>query len=203
MKRRTMLIGLGSVIAGGGAVLGTGAFTQVQADRSVSVNVAEDSTALVGIEVNDRYGGQTDDGVAEFDLQSNLFEDTGFNPDGTTILYSALAITNNRGNSGDEMEVLLSYGSDSVDVPGGEEVPDRSAEGQFSFRAFDSDDAPDSPFEGLTFDGDPEDVGDPGSLAVGETAIFDLVVAPGGELDQDEDYAVDVTITANIIAGGS
>lgn len=201
MKRRTVIIGAGAVVAGAGAILGTGAFTQVQAERTVSVNVAEDSAALVGIEVNDRYGGQTDDGVAEFDLQSNLFEDTGFNPDGTTILYSALAITNNSGNTGDEMEVLLSYESDSVDVPDGQAVPDTSAEGQFSFRAFDANDAPSNPFEGLSFDGDPEDVGDPGALGVGETAIFDLVVAPGGELDPDEDYAVDVTITANITGG--
>ena len=43
MKRRTILLGLGTAIAGGGAVLGTGAFTTVEADRSVSVNVAEDS----------------------------------------------------------------------------------------------------------------------------------------------------------------
>lgn len=202
MKRRTILIGLGAVVAGGGAALGTGAFTTVEAERSVSVNVAEDSRALVGIDVNDRYGGQNDNGVAEFDLQSNVFAGSGFNPQGKTILYAALAITNNSGIEGDEMTLQLAYESDSVTVPDTQEVPQASYDDgeQFYFRRFTAENAPDDDdiFEGLDFDGNPEDVADPGSIGQGETTVLDLVVNPGGQLDTDQNYAVDVTIVANI-----
>lgn len=201
MKRRTVLIGLGAVVAGGGAAFGTGAFTTVETARSVSVNVAEDSQALVGIDVNERYGGQTD-GVAEFDLQSNVFEGTGFNPQGKTILYGALAITNNSGQSG-TMSVEMGYSSDSVDVPD-QGVPQESYDGgdrpQFYFRRLTAKNAPDGEdvFEGLNFSGPVEDVADPSKIEQGETTVFDLVVAPGGELSPDENYSVDVTIVANL-----
>jgi len=204
MKRRTVLIGLGTAIAGGGAVLGTGAFTTVEAEREVSVNVAEDSQALVGIDVNDRYGGQNDNGVAQFDLQSNIFEDTGFNPQGKTILYGALAITNNSGADSDEMSVELAYSSDSVTVPDSQAVPggddDYGEDDQFYFRKHSSESAPSDAdvFEGLNFDGDADDVADPGSISTGATTVLDLVVNPGGDLDPEQDYAVDVTIVANL-----
>lgn len=197
--RRNMLIGLGTLAAGGGIVIGTGAFTTVTAERTVSVNVAEDSQALVGIEVNERYGGQ-EDGVAVFDLQENLFSGTGFNPQGTTTLYGALAITNNSGIETDQMEVLLSYASDDVEVPDGPAVPGTDYDSQFYFRKFEEGNAPSGvdPFEGLSFEGDAEDLGDPAALGVGDTTVFDLVVAPGGDLSPGQDYAVDVTITANL-----
>lgn len=47
MKRRKFLIGAGSLAAAGGAVLGSGAFTSVQADRNVAVEVAGDNSALL------------------------------------------------------------------------------------------------------------------------------------------------------------
>ena len=46
MKRRKMLLGMGTV-AGGGSILGTGAFTSVEADRSASVAVADDEDAFL------------------------------------------------------------------------------------------------------------------------------------------------------------
>lgn len=202
MKRRTLLLGLGTAIAGGGAVLGTGAFTTVQADRSVSVNVAQSSQALVGIDVNDRYGSTTDNGVAQFDLQSNVFENTGFNPQAKTILYGALAITNNSGTEGDTMSVEFGYSSDSVSVPSTQAVPKTSYDSdlQFYFRTFSAENAPSNanPLEGLSYSGNPEDVADPSSISTGETAVFDLVVNPGGQLSPDQDYSVDVTLVANL-----
>lgn len=202
MRRRRAIIGLGAVVAGAGAAIGSGAFTAVEAERTVSIDVVEDSAALVGIEVNDRYGGETEEGVAEFDLQENVFEDTGFNPDAKTILYAGLSITNNSGASGDTLSVEFSYDSDDVTVPDGQAVPDENLDGQFYLRAFDSDDPPSGElFEGLTFDGDASDVADPSAIPTGETAIFDLVVDPDGELATDEDYSVDVTISATLEAG--
>lgn len=188
-----MLAGLLTV--GGGAVIGTRAFTTVTADRQVSLSVADDSDALLGIDVNDRYGGETERGIEQFNLQENLFTDTGFNPAGRTTLYGALAITNN-GIEGQPIAVRFSYESDTVAVPGGQSVPDETPEGEFSFRAFDADTAPETPFDGLEYTGKPADVADPGSVPHGETAVFDLVVDPDGELDPNT-YSVAVSIVAD------
>jgi len=49
MNRRSILLGFGTAAAGAGAVFGSGAFTQVQADRDLTVRVDEDSNALLGI----------------------------------------------------------------------------------------------------------------------------------------------------------
>jgi hypothetical protein len=195
MKRRSVLAGL--LTLGGGAVVGTSAFSSVQADRAVSISTAEDTRALVGIDVNDRYGGQTDSGVEQFNLQETLLENTGFNPKSTTVLYGALAVTNNSGIEVETMSVQFSYESDAVTVPEGQTVPGKTHTGQFSFRAFDPDGAPSDPFDGLRFSGDPSDVADPSSVPRGETAVFDLVVDPGGELDPDA-YSVDLSIVASI-----
>lgn len=48
MKRRQLLAGLGTVVASGVA-LGTGAFTSVEADRAVSVNVADEDQAYLAL----------------------------------------------------------------------------------------------------------------------------------------------------------
>jgi hypothetical protein len=47
MQRRKFVAGLGSLAAAGAAAMGTGAFTSVEADRSVSVEVADDSDAFL------------------------------------------------------------------------------------------------------------------------------------------------------------
>lgn len=54
--RRNMLIGLGTVIAGGGTVIGTGAFSTVTAKRTVSIETAGDANALLQITANKNYG---------------------------------------------------------------------------------------------------------------------------------------------------
>lgn len=52
MKRRQLIAGLGVSVAGGGAALGTGAFTSVEADRSVGVNVATEDQAYLSLDPN-------------------------------------------------------------------------------------------------------------------------------------------------------
>ncbi|MDH5018897.1 hypothetical protein [Halobacterium rubrum] len=47
MQRRKFIAGMGSLAAAGAAGLGTGAFTTVEADRSVSVEVADDASAFL------------------------------------------------------------------------------------------------------------------------------------------------------------
>ena len=51
LRRRTLLLGAGALFAGGGAMLGTGAFTTVQAERTVEVETAGDSNALLTLDI--------------------------------------------------------------------------------------------------------------------------------------------------------
>jgi hypothetical protein len=63
-NRRSVLIGLSGVVAGGGALFGTGAFTTVTAERAVSVETAGDASALLQLTGNEDYGDDDTD-VAE------------------------------------------------------------------------------------------------------------------------------------------
>ncbi len=61
MNRRNVLVGLGTIVAGGGAALGTGAFSSVEADRTVSVAVAGDQSSALAFETSDSNGNQYTD----------------------------------------------------------------------------------------------------------------------------------------------
>jgi len=50
MRRRTLLAGLGSLVASGSLAVGTGAFSTTRAERTVSVSVADDADALLSLE---------------------------------------------------------------------------------------------------------------------------------------------------------
>lgn len=47
--RRNVLVGLGALLAGGGALFATGAFTTVEAQRTVNVETAGDANAFLGL----------------------------------------------------------------------------------------------------------------------------------------------------------
>ena len=72
MNRRNVLIGLGAVAAGGGAALGTGAFSSVEAERTVNVGVNGDASAAVELVANTSVEGVTQDGGAGNELSIEL-----------------------------------------------------------------------------------------------------------------------------------
>lgn len=75
LTRRNVLIGLGTLTAGAGAIGGTGAFTQVEAERSVSVQTAGDDSALIGLvpgDENPQYVDGSGDTIALNFEQLNL-----------------------------------------------------------------------------------------------------------------------------------
>lgn len=83
MKRRQLLAGLGAAAAGGG-VLGTGAFTSVSASRSVSVSLANEDAAYLGIEpgdgkVNGVFANQNTDNEITVDINDEIttYSDSG------------------------------------------------------------------------------------------------------------------------------
>ena len=70
MNRRNVLLGLGTAAAGSGIVFGSGAFTQVSADRDVNLEIVDDTDA--DVEINDTAletdNAVIDDGTLEIDV---------------------------------------------------------------------------------------------------------------------------------------
>ena len=60
MRRRQILAGLGGLV-GASSVLGTGAFTSVSAERTVSLDVADDDRAFLRLEPIENEGLDSDD----------------------------------------------------------------------------------------------------------------------------------------------
>jgi hypothetical protein len=107
MQRRNFLIGAAGTAIGGSALVGSGAFTSVQADRSVSVEVAGDAKAFLAIEPEqegtsttpnaDEYVDASGDTVSldiTGDDDSSTDIGSGLNDEATTVIDDILRITN-------------------------------------------------------------------------------------------------------------
>ena len=107
-NRRKFLAGLGALASGSAAAVGTGAFTSVTADRSITAEVAGDASAYLALEPvssteNSEYV-QIEDNKVSFDFSSsNPNTDSssgtgdlgdGFNKDATTVINNLLKVTN-------------------------------------------------------------------------------------------------------------
>jgi len=84
MRRRNVLIGLGSATAGLSAVFGSGAFTQVEADRSLTIGVSEDDSALLALDAGDNVASVYNDDTSgdtsgELVIDTNKLGGDGFN----------------------------------------------------------------------------------------------------------------------------
>ena len=109
MNRRNVLLGLGTAAAGSGIVFGSGAFTQVQADRELVVTVEDDSAAVLGIEVSDT-GELVDNNPSDTDVafEIDLDEDFGsVGVDSFLELDGDFTFINNAENENDEIEIEL------------------------------------------------------------------------------------------------
>ncbi|WP_094529571.1 hypothetical protein [Halorubrum halodurans] len=102
MNRRTVLIGLGGVVVGGGALLGTGAFNTVEAERTVAVETAGDADAFLGItpfpdSTNADYVTVPEDGTVEIDITGEETNSSGggVNENAITAIDRLLEVTNN------------------------------------------------------------------------------------------------------------
>lgn len=102
-NRRSVLIGLGGLVAGGGALVGTGAFDTVEAERTVTVETAGDADALLGLQPTDRDGDgnneyveTNDDDLIEINLDGNDDEGAeGLNQRARTRFDELVDVTNN------------------------------------------------------------------------------------------------------------
>lgn len=89
---------MGALAAGGAAAVGSGAFTSVEADRTVEVNVTDDASAYLGLEAADDPNGDEfvdDDGdTVEVDITETDASGQGFNPNATTTIDNLVQVTN-------------------------------------------------------------------------------------------------------------
>lgn len=84
MKRRTVILGLGSIVASSGAVIGSGAFSSTAAGRTVTVSLSDDRGAFLGLDELGEGGRSRVDGDTidlYFPSLSETSPRTGGNPD--------------------------------------------------------------------------------------------------------------------------
>lgn len=70
MKRRQFVLGFGTVAASGAATVGSGAFTSVEADRTVSVETAQDSDAFLKLDALGEAERSSAGDLVEFEFPS-------------------------------------------------------------------------------------------------------------------------------------
>ncbi|WP_248517379.1 hypothetical protein [Salinarchaeum laminariae] len=96
--RRNVLVILGVLTIAGGALFGTGAFTTAEADRSVSIETADDSNAVIGLQAGSSNWVTSEDGQLTIDA-NKLNRNATFNVD------PAFTVEN---NYGEEISVTIS-----------------------------------------------------------------------------------------------
>lgn len=171
-NRRNVLIGLGGLVAGGGALIGTGAFDTVTAERTVSVETAGDASAFLGLSpaqgVSDELVADPGDGTIEIVLTNSEQDATGLNQDAVTTFDELVTVTNQ--GTQDVAEINLTIAHDEGDEIGG----------VFSYPV---DGGTENP---VTNGGNLLDEAGTSPLTPGDTVTFGLIV---DLLDNDEDIS--------------
>jgi len=136
ISRRNILIGLGALVGGGGALVSTGAFSTVSAERSVEVSTAGDGSAFLQLNANSPYVESSGDTVSiNLDATGNDGNDSGFNEEAVTTLAGIIQITNNAadgssttvGVSEESADTATAAGSITVRVDDNDEGTDNAA----------------------------------------------------------------------------
>ena len=99
MERRNFLLGIGGASIGGSALLGTGAFSRVESQRDVTIAVAEDPDAYLGLSGtgslnSDNYVGLDEKGHIAIDIGENPNDGLGVNSDSFTWFDSMVQVCN-------------------------------------------------------------------------------------------------------------
>lgn len=96
MDRRKFILGAGALASGSTAIVGTGAFTQIEADRTVTGSVSKDSQAILQLRA-DKTGLQNEE-LATYDGNGEIVLNlSNLNPDSKTTLGGIFEIINTTG----------------------------------------------------------------------------------------------------------
>ena len=183
MKRRVLLAGLGTASIGVGAAFGSGAFTSIEADRDVELNVSNDSDAQIIFRRNESATGA--DRLIEDD-ETNVvdvirFSRSDLNEQSRTSFDRALEVKNNTAENGEGLDVDL-FVEENEDVG----IED---EGIVDFRVDDDS------------NGDTSLVGDDNDIRIeeGETEQIDIVVDLRGDDENDLENIDQVTFVVEAV----
>jgi hypothetical protein len=177
VTRRTTVVTFGTLLAGGGAVLGTGAFDTTEAQRSVSLETADDADAFLAFEIIDNEHVSQTGGTIDFELVTAA----------TTTFYDLVNIR----NQGTQTVTSLRF---EFDVTGGDQPPSavedalRIVSGDATIDAVDE--------SNLLIESDAGDADDD-RLSPGEAIPFGIEVDLTGSIDK---ITGDPEITLTIIA---
>ena len=188
MNRRNVLIGLGGLVAGGGALIGTGAFDTVEAQRTVSVETAGDASAFLGLspaaDVSDELVADPDDGTIEVVLNNTEAEGSGLNQNAVTTFNELVTVTNQGTQDVDQINLTIAHDDDG------------DIDGVFSYPVDGDADSP------VANEGNILDEADTEPLTPGDAVTFGLIVdlldngADISELPENDAY----TLTIEAIA---
>jgi hypothetical protein len=189
---------MGTVAAGAGVIGGTGAFTSVTAERTVSVETTSDGGAALALEPvpnsgNSDYVDEGDDTIA---INLDSTDAGGFNKNATTILQNLIRVTNNGTQSVGSL--TLSFDLSNISFSNGN---------PFKFTVSAADDDPTDDEKNTVTDGSNILTGNnsiPDSLDVGEAVDFGLVIdligkgnSSNGLPSQPDGYTLTISAEAN------
>ena len=206
-NRRNVLIGLGGLVAGGGALIGTGAFDTVEAQRDVTVETTGDADAFLGLEpARDALGLDGEDFVEETDgtveIQiddSNDDEDTGagLNQNAITTFNHLVYVTNQGTQEVDSLTLEFTDVDDDINDEGDTFNFPVAEVGDVGGDELGITDGP----ETIEYDGSELEILDtaatPGTLSPGDGVVFGLEInlIDGGDGDNDLPDEGDYTLT--------
>ncbi|SEW16976.1 hypothetical protein [Natrinema salifodinae] len=115
LNRRNVVLGLGTIVAGGGTALGTGAFSTVEADRTITVSTAGDASALLSLDDTASGYASSSNGTITINLDGSAGTGNadGLNIDATTVIDPLINVAN-EGDAGVGLYVSSPDIGDSV-----------------------------------------------------------------------------------------
>jgi hypothetical protein len=123
MKRRNILVTIGSIAAGGATFVGTGAVSSMEAERNVTARVVGDKSAYVAIKEGADHGFAAENTDGEFRVGFNNDPDggDGLNPDSVNTFDDVFRIRN---TGPEDLRVSIEDSNDRLGFYFGEEPND-------------------------------------------------------------------------------
>jgi len=193
LNRRNTIIGLGTIVVGGGAALGSGAFSTVTAERSVEVNVINDAGEIAE-EFVDVVIDPTDfDSVGVLDadtvVDGDYEQDPGLGEDAASLVADDLTIVFGEADPGPDDPIpansTVTYDDLFVVINDNDDTED-----DFTV-TFDFDNEDDEANYDLSFDDDGDNEI---TVNYGEFETMDLTELTTGPDDEDEYGLLTITI---------
>ena len=193
-NRRSVLIGLGGLVAGGGALLGTGAFTTVEAERTVNVQTAGDASAFLGLTPardGDEFVSETD-GTIQIDLDGTDADADGLNQNAKTTFRNLVTVSNNGTQEVNSLTLTMAVSGGSGNVNANDTF-------EFTVSPDDGNDNQDTVSNGSNILTGSNDISS--TLGSGDSINFGIVIdllngGDDGDLPDDDDLTYDLTIEA-------